>query len=455
MEINRKTRFQLRLQNVIFLLLLLCVIGLLAWLSVRYDTRSDWTAGQRNTLSEASQRLLEQLDSPVEIRAYLADDEGTRSAVEEVLQRYQRVKSDIHYQILNPDLAIAEAKTDNIQRYGETVIRYGDREQRIGQINEQNISNALLCLSRDAQRHVVFLSGHNERDPFNDANTGYSTLAQRLQEQGFVLSKINLLQAPIPADTRVLVIAAPESPLLPGEVTHIIRHLENGGQLLWLQDPGDLQGLDDIARWLGIGFVNGVVADNDPTLRSTLGIQHPAILPVLNYANHAITREVRYHTLLPIAVAIDHRLVSPEWQSTALLLSQSGAWAETGGLLGDITLDVDQGDTAGPLTIGLALERPLNDANRARQQRVVIIGDSDFLANTYLGAGANLSLGLNVLNWLSQDDALMNIEPQNAPDRQLQLSKTELAVIGFGFLIILPLGLIAAGGLIWYKRHRG
>ncbi|MEZ5574327.1 MAG: hypothetical protein R3F44_01280 [Candidatus Competibacteraceae bacterium] len=52
---DSSTWWRLRIQNALFLLLFGLLIGLLAWLSVRYSVQADWTAGGRNTLlSEAS-----------------------------------------------------------------------------------------------------------------------------------------------------------------------------------------------------------------------------------------------------------------------------------------------------------------------------------------------------------------------------------------------------------------
>ncbi|NNF97546.1 MAG: ABC transporter, partial [Halobacteria archaeon] len=70
MEINRKTRLQFRIQNLVFLVLFLAVIGLLAWLSHRYSFESDWTATGRHTLSNTSITLLSRIEGPVQITAF-------------------------------------------------------------------------------------------------------------------------------------------------------------------------------------------------------------------------------------------------------------------------------------------------------------------------------------------------------------------------------------------------
>ncbi|MDX1527629.1 MAG: Gldg family protein, partial [Gammaproteobacteria bacterium] len=93
----------LKIQSALFVVLLLLVAGLTAWLSNRYVIRFDWTAAQRNSLSEASRQLLDQIDGPVKISAYAREERITRQAIRELVERYQAHKPDIELVFVNPD----------------------------------------------------------------------------------------------------------------------------------------------------------------------------------------------------------------------------------------------------------------------------------------------------------------------------------------------------------------
>ncbi len=221
-------------------------------------------------------------------------------------------------------------------------------------------------------------------------------------------------------------------------------------RLRWLQDPGDLKGLAPLAQALAIRFVKGVIVDANPQLRVMLGIKHPAVIPVVDYPRHAITRALKAQTLFPFAVALAFQ-GGGDWRGEAFLRTLPRTWSETGPLTGgEIRFTGAEGDTRGPLDLGLALSRERN----GHPQRIAVIGDSDFLANAYLGNGANLELAMNVLNWLSLDDELISVTPRSAPDTQLVLSDGALAAIAFGFLIVLPLGLLGTGLGLWWRRRR-
>jgi len=131
------------------------------------------------------------------------------------------------------------------------------------------------------------------------------------------------------------------------------------------------------------------------------------------------------------------------------------SWSEASALGSDIAYEPENGDIEGPVGIVLALEREVTNENsqEGASQRIIISGDSDFIANSYIGAGANLSLGLNIFNWLVGDDDLIAIDPRKAPDTQLELDDTEVMMIGLGYFIVLPAGLILTGIVIWLRRR--
>ena len=452
MRISSKTRFQLQLQKIIFIILLLTVVGLLGWLSNQHALQLDWTSNKRNTLAQTSIDLLQTLEQPVLVTVYVRDDETLHAAIEEILQRYQREKEDFKFHLINPDIDFESAQRDGVERYGQIIIKYNNNKEKISSLNEQTISNALLRLSRP-DRRLVFLKGHGERSLTNDDNTSFSKLAAELNSRGFATEEHNLLLSAIPADTSVLVLAAPDRELLEGEIEHIKTYIDDGGNLLWMMDPGEMHGTEELARQTGIAFDPGIIVDNNTNLRNTLGIQHPAMIPVLDYHPHPVTENIQYNTLFPISRGV--KQVDNRFNATVIARSLAQSWTETSALGEEIMYEPDKGDTEGPIGIVIALERSVADNNNPNKatQRIIISGDSDFMANSYIGAGANLPLALNIFNWLAGDDDLIAIEPKRAPDIQLQLDDTEIMVIGVGYFIVLPAALILAGVAIWLRRR--
>jgi len=457
MQASRRSHLQYRIQHIIFIILLLACIGFAGWLSNTYNHRSDWTAGARHSLSSDTLAILEQLPLPVELRSYQANNPALTNAINEILSRYKTKKSDFNYQLINPDIFIEQAKADNIKRYGQTIIEYNGQIERIEKISEQNISNALIRLQRGSSPQILFLTQHGERSIHDSSASGYNQLAQQLLNKGFKVNSINLIKDNLNTSNNILVLGSIKKPLLESEQQKIQTFIKNGGQLLWLQDPSAHASQLNIAADLNIHFVNGVVIDNNQEVNAMLSLSHPAIIPILEYRRHPITDKMQYFTLFTSATAIITNEIQTNtpnnWISTDLLITSANSWSESKDLNEKVEFN-QQDDFAGPLSIGIAQQRQRETSQEKLSQRVVIIGDSDFIANNNIGQGANLDFILNTFNWLTSNDKLISIAPKNAPDLQLNLSAPIAALIGLIFLIFLPLVFFISGAAIWFKRHK-
>jgi len=93
-------------------------------------------------------------------------------------------------------------------------------------------------------------------------------------------------------------------------------------------------------------------------------------------------------------------------------------------------------------------------ADAKQQQRILVVGDSNFLLNSFIGQGSNLELASNIFNWLGEDDELLSIAKIKAPDSNLDLAGWALYGSALYFLLILPIGLVLIGTIRWMKRRK-
>jgi ABC-type uncharacterized transport system involved in gliding motility auxiliary subunit len=89
-----------------------------------------------------------------------------------------------------------------------------------------------------------------------------------------------------------------------------------------------------------------------------------------------------------------------------------------------------------------------------RAQRVVLVGDSDFLSNAFVGQLGNAKLGLNIARWLASRDDQLDITIPPAQDQSLDLSPAVALTIQLAFLLLIPLLLLAVGIGRWLSRRR-
>jgi ABC-type uncharacterized transport system involved in gliding motility auxiliary subunit len=489
MKINRRTHLEIRLQNLLFSLLFLVAVGLLAWLSTRYTAQYDWTASHRHTLSDASRKVLGLLQGPVTVTAYARESQTVRQNIRDVVGLYSQTKRDLTLAFVNPDTQPDKVRELGITMDGELIVEYQGRTEKVQDAGETALTNALQRLASAKERHVVFLEGNGERSPKGQANHDLGQFAGELERRGITISMVNPAVTPtIPDNTDLLVLAGPRAKLLPGAIATIENYVKAGGNLWWLADPGELHGLGPLAALLGMEFVPGVVVDASSQV---LGLDDVTYALVAEYPIHPITSNFQAMTLFPSAVAL-HSSGAGQFQSEPLLATLSRSWTETGPIEGKIKFDADKGERQGPLQIGYALTRSINpppvpateskpvppkaggtkrqapgqpgeakavepppkpDPVKPAQQRIVVLGDGDFLSNSFLGNGGNLDLGVNIVQWLTHGDDLINIPAKIAPDRNLELSPVASAAIAGGFLFVLPAILLGSGAAIWLRRR--
>ncbi len=442
---------QLRLNSHITILLVLVLFGLCAWLSLRYNLEVDMTRTGRHTLSTASQEILAQIEKPLEIRAYARENSELRSLIRRFVSKFQQSKKDITLDFINPDAVPDETRQLGINVNGELVLIYDGRKEHVKTNSEQEFVNALQRLIRSEERWLAFLEGHGERHPNGKSNHDLAEWVAQLSYRGFKYQSINLVETKaIPDNTAVLIIASPLVALLAGEIAIILEYLNQGGNLLWLQDPGDESGMDAIAELLGVSAEEGLVIDSAGQL---LGINDPtiALTTARLYNDHPITKDFDLTVFFPKVTAISAKAQSI-WLNQAVLTSGNHTWLELGELQGELSFNPEN-EQQGPLTLGLSLERA-TELVPDKQQRVLVVGDGDFLSNTYVGNSGNMELGMRMINWLSSDDSLISI-PQNAvEDANLNMSQLTLGAFGLGFLLILPLIFLSLGFLLWWHRKK-
>ncbi|MDD2723786.1 MAG: GldG family protein [Methylovulum sp.] len=421
---NSPNRRKIALKNSFLTLAILVVLAGTGWLSTRYPLRVDITAHANNTLSEASQKLLAAMPDSIKVTAYLKKGLPLRLQIAQLLERYRRHKPDITFDIIDPDSQPEKTRELEIGPEGAVLVDYRGHTEKLTFVDESTLSNALLQLLH-AQRHwVSFLTGHGERTPDGIANFAWGRFGKELALRNITTLTINLATVPgIPDNSAVLVVAAPTVALLPGEIGIIKQYIQHGGNLLLLSEP-DNNPLAILQEALGIHQQPGKIIDNSTRI---YGIDDPGFVIASSYPSHPITRGLQLISLYPMAAALGFDKSSP-FQAQALL--------ETSGQT--------------PSPFAYALTRNFDK----KQQRIVVIGDSDFLSNAYLGNVGNLDVGMRIINWLMHNDEYIDIPTQTATDKKLELSAPAVAVIGFGFLLGLPLLLLGTGFIIWRKRKQ-
>lgn len=434
------------------LTLLIVGIALLAgWLGLRFSTSFDLTANERHSLSSASLQAAAALDGPLELIAVMRPERTQVDALTALVERFRIAKPDITLTFVNPDTDPARARSFGTTAGAELILRNATREQRLQNLSERTLVGAMRRLGRESDRDIVFITGHDERSPSLQTDDDLSELAARLARSGLASREVSLVAEPHLAESiDVVVLAAPRRPYFPGEIASLMNYIRAGGNLLWLAEtPSESAtgpGLEALADDLGVDVLPGHVID---TASQALDAETPDFVLLDRFPPHPITQSFANPVLLPQARALTATALAGQ-ETLPILVTPESSWTEQGALEGEIRFDENTDEVAGPLLLGLAIERARGTAT---PQRMAVIGDADFAASRFLGNGANAAFAESVLLWLAGDGTEADFITVPAADAELTLTTRARALLVGAFLALVP-GLLLIVALIVWRRQR-
>jgi ABC-type uncharacterized transport system involved in gliding motility auxiliary subunit len=303
---------------------------------------------------------------------------------------------------------------------------------------------------------VYFLAGHGEHrvDDF-DEQTGYSRIARILRRDNVEVRSLLLAETQgVPKDCGALVIAGPSRAVLGPEIEMLRTYLEKNGRVLALLDPRGATGLEDLLNEWGVRVCpDAAVGDRRRTLTGRE-------LVVMEYAEHAVTHgleNVMSVFYMPRCIepadagAAAKEAAADRPRVTSLIKTSERAWGNA-----DLTerppVFTPGTDRRGPVSIAVAVERgtvPGIDVE-IEPTRLVVIGDSYFVANGALGgaAGGNADVFLNAVNWLLEREALLGVAPRMPWQAALDMGSREMKLAFLVVGLALPGCAVAAGMIV-------
>lgn len=427
------------------LLVVLC-FAVACTLGQRLYVSKDMTAGAQHTLQTGSVETLALFSDPLEIEVFINPHEPQLDAINTLINKYRSHKTDLKITLTDPALDPQRMRQLDVAAGGELFIRYKNRTQRLTQISEQTLTLAMQRLSRTKSHNLWFTTGHGERSIRGDNNADLSLFAQQLTASGFNVNTVNLTdQSTLNADDGTLVIAGPLQKFLAREVALLLEYISNGGNLIWLTEPESDDGLKPVAIELGIERLPGVIID---MAAQQLQVERPDFAIANDYFQHEATRGFSEITLFPQASGINYD-TGRDWQATALVQSTEKSWTETGALNGEVSYGDDAREVSGSIPLIVALQRDRNN----KQQRVIVAGDGDFLADAWIANGGNRELGNRLFNWSVDDAAMMAIDTSLQADTRLELSRNALLWLASASLLFLPGLMLGMATSVWYRRQ--
>jgi len=438
------------------------------WIASRENKRWDLTSNQQFELSDQTKKILTELKKPVNVRVYYSSQSGSLESYRDKLEEYRYQTKLVTAEYIDADKEPMRAQQDKVDAVPTILVQYDGRTERATSIDEQNLTNALKKAIEGKAKKLYFVQGHGEHDIEGSDGKGYSEIVKNLKTDNFDVAAVTLAQTgKIADDATAVIIAGPKNDYLAPEVEALRVYLKKGGKLLLMVDPPDrlesapLTNLIAFAREWGVELGNNIIIDQVGQM-----VAGNALTPIATRAGtHAITRDFNVMTAFPVA-----RSATPVeggangHVAQKVLQTSPQAWGETDikELITTHSPKLDPAkDMPGPVTLISAVSAAAPDAAAPDspdlprpESRMVVAGDSDFLSNNLMNPQlGNSDLGLNIANWLAQQESLIAIRPKDPDTRTVTMTTTQKSTLSWLTLIIIPLLLIGNGIRVWWRRR--
>ncbi len=444
-ESSRRRSTRLGANTTVMIVAVVAIIGFANFLGYRHHKRIDVTTEKLYSLSDQTRKIVSDLKKDVKVLLFDKDDQ---QRLGDQMKEYRNLSSHFSFERIDPQKNLEAAKQYKVSKIGEVVIACGDRNERPKDTTEQSIINAIFKVTRDSLKKICFVEGHGEKKlSSTDEGDGYGVVDKMLKNENYETKSINLVASnEVPSDCDVLVLAGPKQSLFPQEASAIGKHLEKGGKAMLLIDPDTDPKLEDVLPSWGIQLGNNTVVDASGVGRF-FGLGFGAPL-ARSYGSHPITKDFEgTMTFFPLSRSVETTPGSGA-STTDLMKTSEESWAGTEINSDKVAFD-DGKDKRGPITLGVAASKSEGD----KEARLVVIGDSDFAANQFVGVQRNGYLFMNSINWLAQDEDLISIRPKNPADRRVSMTEADQNQLFWITLVFMPLATIGSGVYIWWRRR--
>jgi hypothetical protein len=448
----KTTKEGMSMGAMIFLTLILLIA--VNYLGARKYKVFDFSSAQVNSLSDQSRTLLKNLSEDLTVMYfYQRGAEGVeenRRAFEDLIKKYRDESPLVKLQFVevNENPKLTEEFGVN-KGSGLVFVQYKGRKSRIEKIDEQELTGALVKVTRDKDKKIYFTTGHGERDmeEAKDPN-GMGIFHQLIQSNRYVLAPLSFNTTPeVPTDADLVMIAGAQHDFLEHEKKALENFLKRGGSLVMALKGKSGSGLSEwLGSKLGVRISQDLVAQ---VMDTPLGkAVNPQVTPVTQFSStELITKPFGRNDV--VVMKLPSAILKEKVPETVVYedLARTDASA-----MGFPDTKFSGAAKPGPFTVGATLKGKFS-ADATKDFNLVVFSDVDFLTNQLLYKNINRDLALNTVAFLAREENVISISPKEVGVTQMQITETQFYVFIFGFIIPVPLLMLMISGTLWYRRR--
>ncbi|HZI40399.1 MAG TPA: Gldg family protein [Gemmatimonadaceae bacterium] len=445
-----------------------------------HDVHFDLTRERVFTPSRQAQHVVDALDQHVELTYFYQPQDPAGKRARDMVEVLGRRNPLLRVRTVDPDKQPSVAQTFGVRIYNAAVLEADGRRVQVMSTDEDQIALGILRVLRRRVTTICFIEGHNEYPIDNfEFHTHFEGLAghshdergsgvvlmrghgagrmrRALEAFGYEVRKIVLATLrEVPHECAAVVDLNPRTTYLPGESEALITYLAGGGSALLAYDLGFViePHLAAALRRLGIVVEQDVVIDPLDHYSTD-----PEVVAIPVYEDHPVTRQLAL-TFFPGIRSITVTAPPPGVTVGPLFRSSVQSYTRV------VRPAAEREPTAPTATNAVSVHRARHVLAAAAEGtwppttaigkpfRLVIIGDGDFASNSFLPYMANADLAVSMVRWLVHEEHAPSVASRIPVPPLVLLTKNQMQQIFFAIEVLLPLGVVLCGTVVWWRRR--
>lgn len=315
-----------------------------------------------------------------------------------------------------------------------------------GYDGEGQITSALDKVLTDDVPRVYMTQGHGEVSLS-------TTFTNALKKENTEYESINLMDyETVPEDAACLMIHGATGDFSEDDTEKVIQYLERGGNVVLVAGitEGETPNLDALCAYMGLQAAQGLVVEQD---QNNYYRNPYYLLPNISYSSFTSGLSGQYYVFVPFSRGVLIQDESREDISYTKFLTTSDSAFAKGDLTNLEDYEKSEGDTEGPFVLGVSAVKTLEDG---REATLVMFGSEQIFseeANVMVG-GANQILFTNTIGTFAKHEVSVSIPAKSYHVSYLMIPQSRAVLFGVLLTVVIPLGCLAAGFLIWFRRRK-
>lgn len=443
------------------------VVNLIAAKIPTKYTNIDITSNQLYTITDQTKEMLGTLEDDVTIYV-ISSEKDADTTLTQTLKCYEEESSHIKVEYIDPlvnpqfassyttssiaqnSLIVETQKRYKVISYSdiyETEIDYSTYSQNVtGYDGEGQLTSAISYCTNDDMPKVYMIAGHNEYSLDNEFLTA-------LEKENIEYETISLMEYDaVPEDAACLIIHAPEKDFSEDDANKVIDYLNKGGKALITAEYVDAQmpNFERILSEFGLAIQKGYAVDNNPGNY----YQSPIwLMPNIESSEetNGLTGNHTY-VMAPYAqgIAVPETEVD-NMTYTKLLTTSDNSLVKTD-VKNATSYELIDGDIAGPVCIGVKAEKAFEDNSAVLYVFSCAQLFTDDIDSAV--AGNNKTLFTNMMSTVASHEVSVSVPAKSYDLERLTVSASDVIFFEIIVVILIPLGLLIAGFVIWFTRRK-